>query len=155
MLGTLPFIVAGTVHAILALLELVGPFMLAPTDLAVRRLMAETPFRLTTVLRLDTPIGATGAASMWRGYVGFNLTHSVGLLFFGFVLFLLARNDFDFVVKTRPMVPLALGLSLIYFLVSLGFFFYLPAIVTGLGLVFFLMSLLTLKEYGLRAGERG
>src|SRR6516164_428492 len=64
--------VLGGLHAIYTLLDLRNPRRLVPVDPSVARAMANSAVRMSR-----------GGTDMWRAWVGFNFTHSLGILIFG------------------------------------------------------------------------
>jgi hypothetical protein len=69
--GTI-FCALGTVHAVYMLMDLQRPRRLVPGDPALIPAMAGSRVRL-----------AGDATDMWRAWIGFNLSHSLGALLFG------------------------------------------------------------------------
>jgi len=128
LIGTLPFIVLGLAHALLTLRDVRRPTALSPTDPALREAMAVTPLILTR------------ATTMWRAWLGFNLSHSLGVIFFGGLLLALGLYDWPFVSETRVLIPLAVVVSGAYLLLAVKFWFQKPAWGAGLGLLCFLAS---------------
>jgi len=70
--GGTTFCVLGMVHAVYMLMDLRRPRRLVPGDPALIAAMAGSRVRL-----------AGDATDMWRAWIGFNLSHSVGALLFG------------------------------------------------------------------------
>jgi len=70
--GGTVFGVLGTMHAVYMLMDLQHPRRLVPADPALIAVMAGTRVRL-----------AGDATDMWRAWIGFNLSHSLGALLFG------------------------------------------------------------------------
>jgi hypothetical protein len=66
------FCLLGTLHAVYMLMDLRRPRRLVPGDPTVIAAMAGSSVRL-----------AGEATDMWRAWVGFNLSHSLGALLFG------------------------------------------------------------------------
>jgi len=64
--------VLGTLHVIYTLLDMRKPRRLVPADPAVARAMANTALRLSR-----------GRTDMWRAWIGFNFSHSLGVLLTG------------------------------------------------------------------------
>src|SRR5260370_11801660 len=71
ILGGAVFGVLGGLHAIYALLDLRNPRRLVPADPAVAHAMANSALRLSG-----------GGTDMWRAWIGFNFSHSLGILLF-------------------------------------------------------------------------
>ena len=66
------FCVLGALHGVFMLMDLRWPRRLVPADPALRAAMAGGRLRL-----------AGTATDIWRAWVGFNLSHSVGAMLFG------------------------------------------------------------------------
>ena len=72
ILGGVVFVVLGGLHAIYTLLDLYNPRRLVPTDPSVARAMANSALKLSR-----------GGTDMWRAWIGFNFSHSLGVLLLG------------------------------------------------------------------------
>lgn len=126
--GSLPFLVLGSLHGLYTLLDTGKPRRLIPGDIALMEAMQQTPVRMAST------------TTMWRAWVGFNLTHSLGLVFFGLIYLLLAMFDFE-VLAARPLlVLLALPVAGAYFAMSVKYFFIIPTIGAGLGALCFALA---------------
>ena len=68
---------------------------------------------------------------MWRLWLGFNVSHGVGAFVFGLLCLLVAAHDFALVGQIGAMRPLTIAVSATYCALSIGFWFYVPAIITG------------------------
>jgi hypothetical protein len=66
------FLVLGLLHALYTFLDIGRPRRLVPQDPSVAAAMAESQLRL-----------ARGGTTMWRAWVGFNFSHSLGVALFG------------------------------------------------------------------------
>src|SRR5712692_3612158 len=71
ILGVAVFGVLGGLHAIYTLLDLRNPRRLVPVDPSVAHAMANSAVRLSG-----------GSTDMWRAWIGFNFSHSLGVLLF-------------------------------------------------------------------------
>ena len=69
ILGGAVFGVLGGIHASYTLLDMRSPRRLVPVDPAVAQAMANSALRLSR-----------GGTDMWRAWIGFNFSHSLGLL---------------------------------------------------------------------------
>lgn len=69
ILGGAVFGVLGAMHAVYTLLDLRNPRWLVPADPSVAQAMANSALRLSG-----------GRTDMWRAWIGFNLSHSLGVL---------------------------------------------------------------------------
>ena len=66
------FVVLGLLHALYTFLDIRQPRRLVPDDSAVSAAMARSHLRLTR-----------GRTTMWQAWVGFNFSHSLGVVLFG------------------------------------------------------------------------
>jgi hypothetical protein len=65
-------VLMGSLHALYTFLDIGRPRRLVPQDPATALAMTKTPLRLSR-----------GGTTMWRAWVGFNFSHSVGVVLFG------------------------------------------------------------------------
>jgi hypothetical protein len=77
---------------------------------------------------------------MWRGWLGFNISHGLGAATFGFTMLILALHDYGLVQQISAIGPLTIAVSAVYFLLAVRFWFYAPAIGCGLGLACFIAA---------------
>ena len=126
--GTLPFIILGTVHMLVAVGEVFRPRLLTPRDDHVREAMCATSLRLRR------------GWVMWPAWLGFNITHGLGLVFFGLVLLLIAVDDCRVVAALDVLMPLAVAVSVTYVVLAIRFFFNVPAVVSAVGAACFIAS---------------
>lgn len=123
--GTAPFMFLGLLHTIMALQDVRKPRHFAPTDDAVRKGMEASSPRLTN------------RTTMWRAWLGFNISHGMGATFFGFILCVLALTDFSFVLNSGIIMPSAIVFSAIFLWLAKRFWFSKPLIGIAIGLTFF------------------
>ncbi|TSA14298.1 MAG: hypothetical protein D4R74_08525 [Betaproteobacteria bacterium] len=129
ILGTVPFILLGAIHIIYTLMDIRAPRKLTPYDDSVRVSMQESTLALTK------------QTTMWRAWVGFNISHGIGVLFFGLIYLTLALSDFTLLSKITLLPYLAFAVSVSYFVLSVKYWFHIPAIGSGIGAACFLVSL--------------
>ncbi len=130
-----PFVVAGFGHALLTLPDIFGPGVFSPTDPTVRPLMEETGIVLIQTLR-------GSETSLWQGYVGFNLSHGIGVGFFGLIHLLLVQHDEKIFQTMSWLLPCSFVMALSWFFISLSSWFYGPTLFTAWGTGCFLLALL-------------
>jgi hypothetical protein len=124
--GTIPFILAGGLHALGALVDTVRPTFFAPIEGSAKPIMEGTGIRLVRMF------GGSGATpSMWRVWLGIHISHGLGIFTFGLLCLLIATHDFTLVERIDAIRPLTIAFSAAYLALSLRFFFYVPAIITG------------------------
>jgi len=129
-LGTLPFIMAGLLHALGSVGDVISPRFFTPVNDEVRQSMSQTGMRFTQ------------RTSMWLAWLGFNISHGLGAFAFGLICLLISIHDFALVTTLKPLLPFTILMSLSYFLLAIRFWFYAPAIATGLGAVCFILAYL-------------
>ena len=119
ILGGAVFGVLGALHAIYTLLDLRNPRRLVPVDPSVAQAMANSALRLSR-----------GGTDMWRAWIGFNFSHSLGLLLFA-ALAIWAGSR----IKTLPvaMMPALTLIGCIYLVLALLYWFRIPAIGIAIG----------------------
>ena len=81
--GTIPFLFAGGLHALLALTDTARPRYFAPRDRSVKPALEGTRIRF----------GGDAAPSMWRAWLGFSISHGLGVFTFGLLCLLIAIHD--------------------------------------------------------------
>ena len=82
----------GALHALYTFLDVRNPRRIVPDDPAVITAMQASKIRLTR-----------GESTMWQGWVGFNLSHSLGAMMFAAACFIVAAFlGFDLVPRTIP-----------------------------------------------------
>lgn len=124
--GTVPLIIAGGGHMVLALIDTVRPTYFAATEGSAKPVMERTGVRLVHMS------GGSGARpSVWRVWLGVHITHGLGIFTFGLLCLLIAIQDFGLVERIDAVRPLTIAFSASLLAVSLRFFFYGPVIITG------------------------
>ena len=121
------FCLLGVAHGVLTLRDLRTPRSFTPTDEGVRRAMARTPLRLAP------------QTTIWNAWIGFNLSHSLGLVLFGALYGGIALGDFSFVAGSLLLQVSAVVVALVYLLLALRFWFWLPATVSAVGTLCFVL----------------
>ena len=126
--GTIPLIVAGGMHALYTLRDVARPRYFAPADESVRPAMEASGLRFRQrVIRG----GDLSRPSMWRAWLGFNISHGLGIFTFALLCLLIAAQDFSLVERIHVLRPLAIAFSAILLAVSLRFWFWGPVLITG------------------------
>jgi len=124
--------VLGGLHAIYTLLDLRNPRWLVPVDPSVAQAMANSALRLSR-----------GGTDMWRAWIGFNFTHSLGILLFGALAMWVSSRINTLPAGTLPALTL---IGCLYLVICLLYFFRTPAIgvaiVTGCFAAAWVLSLI-------------
>lgn len=128
--GTVPLILAGGLHVVYTLIDTVRPTFFAPRDRSLVPALEGTRMRF----------GGDAAPSMWRAWLGFNISHGLGVFSFGLLCLLIATYDFTLVEHIDAIRPLTILFSGTYLVVSLRFWFYAPTIITGVSTVCFVVA---------------
>jgi len=136
--GTIPLMLGGGSHALAALIDTVRPTYFAPIEGSVKPALEATGIRLRRMFPWN---GGDGARpSMWRAWLGFNISHGLGVFTFGFLCLLIATHDFELVEDIDAVRPLTIAFSAAYLALSLRFWFYGPAILTGIATACFTVA---------------
>jgi hypothetical protein len=130
VVGATLFGLLGVAHGVLTLRELRVPRWFTPIDEHLRRAMGETTLRLAP------------RTTMWNAWLGFNLSHSLGLVVFGTVCGALALHDFAIVAGTPFFRLGAAVVGVSYLLLALRFWFWIPAVVSAAGTLCLVVSAL-------------
>jgi hypothetical protein len=136
--GTALFILLGGAHVLGTLVDTARPTFFTPNDERVLPAMDGTGLRLRAMFpgtKRDRP-------SMWRAWLGFNLSHGMGALLFGVLLLAIAVHDFDLVRDIGIVRPLSIAASATYLVLALRFWFYAPAVGVGLATGCFVVAAL-------------
>jgi hypothetical protein len=123
--GGLPFLLLGTLHAVYTPRRPSDRKGLSPADPSLAEAMTRSRMLLTR--RTD----------LWRAWVGFNLSHSLGAVLFGAVVVLVGRTPASFAFNAAVFLPLAVVVSLVYLGVGLAYWFRSPLIGIGVSVVLF------------------
>jgi hypothetical protein len=110
------FLLLGSLHALYTFLDIRRPRRLVPEDPAVTLAMKESSLRL-----------ARGGTTMWRAWVGFNFSHSIGPVLFG-VLCICAGARLGTVIIPAWVLLLLVVISFIYLGLSVLYWFRIPTV---------------------------
>jgi hypothetical protein len=125
--GTIPLIVAGCAHVLATLRDTVRPTYFTPIDDSIRPALEGTSIRLRRMF----PGGSGASPSMWRVWLGINISHGLGVLTFGLLCLLIATYDFELVKRIDAIRPLTIAFGVAYVALSLRFWFYGPLLITS------------------------
>jgi hypothetical protein len=120
ILGGTVFGVLGTLHVVYTLLDLHNPRRLVPVDPSVAHAMANSALRLSG-----------GRTDMWRAWIGFNFSHSLGVLMVAALAIWVGSRT-----NTLPVGIIMPALTLIgcvYLVLALLYWFRVPAIGVAIG----------------------
>lgn len=123
--GATPFVVLGVAHALATPLSPSDRKGLSPHDPLVAETMTRTHLLLTR--RTD----------LWLTWVGFNLSHSLGVVLFGVLVLLIGRSPASFAAQAPVFVPCAVVVSALYTVLAARYWFRTPLIGCTLALLLF------------------
>jgi hypothetical protein len=121
ILGGAVFGVLGGLHAIYTLLDLHDPRRLVPVDPSVAQAMANSALRLSH-----------GGTDMWRAWIGFNFSHSLGVLVFA-ALAIWAGARIRMLPDPVSIVAALTLIGCVYLALALRYWFHVPAIGIAIG----------------------
>jgi hypothetical protein len=119
-IGGAIFLALGTLHGVLTLQDVAAPRAFTPTDETVRIAMQ------------GARLAFNPRANLWQAWLGFNVSHSLGIVLFGGGLLLLAWLHFPVFAASRLLQGVAVVVAAAYLVLSLRFWFWVQL----LGLVF-------------------
>jgi hypothetical protein len=126
--GAAPFLVLGADHVLATPLAPGDRKGLSPRDPAV-----------ADAMRATTPL-LTRRIDVWMGWVGFNLSHSLGAIAFGSFVTAIGLTPGAFAVLSFVCVPLAALVAAAYLALGLRYWFRTPIAGCALSLACFLAS---------------
>ena len=131
VVGAAVFGFLGVAHGVLTLRDLQVPRSFTPIDDNLRRAMAGASLRLAP------------RTTIWDAWLGFNLSHSLGLLMFGAFFGGLALRDFGMIAENFFLRSGAVVVGSIYVVLALRFWFWVPAVLSAVGTLCFVVSALS------------
>ena len=126
--GALPFLFLGIAHLVATPRRPSDRRGLSPFDPAVAATMAGASVRITR------------RTTLWLTWVGFNLSHGLGVILFGVVVLLAGRSDASFTSEAPVFVPLAVVVSGTYVAIGLRYWFRAPILGCATSFALFVLS---------------
>lgn len=126
--GALPYLILGAAHAVHTPRGVDERKGLSPADRALPSAMAASPLALTR--RTD----------VWRAWVGFNYSHSLGVVLIGVVVLLIGRDAATYAAQGPAFRPLAIVTSAAYLLLASRYWFRTPIAGCALSLGLFVAA---------------
>jgi len=118
----------GTVHVVLTPQRPGERKGLSPVEPAVEDSMARARTHLSD--RMD----------MWRAWVGFNLSHSLGVSLLGLTVLLVGRTSASFALNAAVFLPLAVMVSFAYLGLAVVYWYRAPVVGVGLAVALFVSA---------------
>jgi len=128
IIAALPFLLFGVGHGAITLRDLRHPRAFTPPDAMLRQAMQQSSIRFRPDINL------------WRAWLGFNLTHSLGLIVFGSAFLHVGVFQTDTFSSSLLVQMFAVVVSAAYLVVSIKYFFIHPVIGSAIGFVCFLAA---------------
>jgi len=132
------FLLLGILHALYTFLDIREPRRLVPQEPSVALAMAESSLRL-----------ARGGTNMWRAWVGFNFSHSLGAILFG-MLCIGAGLVLGTLVLPAWILFVLVLIALLYVGLSVLYWFRIPTMGIALATVCLVIAWLTYAFAGVR-----
>jgi hypothetical protein len=126
--GASTFLILGVLHGVLVLQDLSQPRTFTPPDISLRQSMQESS------------IAIHPQANLWKAWLGFNLSHSLGIVMFGGTLLVIGLFYFPLFAQSLWLQGYALLIAATYLILSLKFWFSRPAIGSGIALTCFVIA---------------
>jgi hypothetical protein len=138
IIGASIFLILGIFHGVLTLQDLSNPRTFTPPEKALRLAMQ------------NSSIAIHPRTNLWKAWLGFNLSHSLGLIMFGGTFVVIGLFYFPTFTKTLWLPGYATLISTAYLIMSIKFWFSKPVIFSGIGLACFVIAAgLSLKHSSL------
>jgi hypothetical protein len=122
------FLLMGVVLAALTLRDLKHPRAFTPRDASLRLGMQQSSIALHPTINL------------WNAWLGFSMTHSLGLALFGGAFLYVGIMEPQAFAASWGLQAMAVLVSAIYLVVSIKFFFVKPTVGSAIGLVGFMLA---------------
>jgi len=126
--GCIPFLVLGLLHAAYTIADTYNPKKLIPYKSGVMGLMKESTLAITK------------ETDMWRAWVGFNISHGIGILFFSATYLYLSSLHITFLENSLFLLLAAPTIALAYLILSIKYWFRIPAAGSAIGLLCFIIG---------------
>jgi hypothetical protein len=128
IIGASIFVVLGIFHGILTLQDMSNPRTFTPPDKALLQAMQESK------------IAIDPQTNLWKAWLGFNLSHSLGLMMFGGAFLVIGLFYFPIFSNSYWVQSFAICIAIAYLIMSLKFWFSKPAIGSGFALACFAIA---------------
>ena len=133
--GAIVLIFACCLHVVGAIVDTVRPTFFVPVERSAKRAVEGTGVRLVQMFG-----GSGERPSVWRVWLGIHISHGLGAFTFGLPCLLIASHDFTLVERIDPIRPLTVAFAAAYLVLSLRFWFYGPALITGAATACFVVA---------------
>ena len=129
IVGSGIFVLLGVIHTAYTLQDLGNPRRFAPPDAELLAAMQQAT------------VGLNPKINLWQAWLGFNFSHSLGLLTFGGA-FLYTGIFYPSVFSESKILQIcSVSIPAIYVILSLKFWFVNPAVLTGIATASFILAI--------------
>jgi hypothetical protein len=128
IIGSGIFILLGVIHTIYTLQDLDEPRNFTPPDKELRHAMQKSAVALNPAINL------------WKAWLGFHFSHSLGLLMFGGAALYISVFHPSVFLQSRLLQLFFVLIPMIYLALSLKFWFVSPAVFCGISMACFLLA---------------
>lgn len=122
------FLALGSIHGIFTLRDLKHPRAFTPRDPELRQAMQHSGIALHP------------GVNLWDAWMGFNLTHSLGIILFGAAYLYVGIFETSAFEQSALLQACAITVSATYLILSLRFFFSRPAIGSAVAMTCFVLA---------------
>ena len=126
--GSSIFLLLGAIHGVLTLKDLGNPRYFTPRDANLRTAMEHSTIALHPKINL------------WQAWLGFNLSHSLGLVMFGGAFLYISIFHSPLFSQSSLLQGCSIVVSAAYLIMSLKFWFANPAIGSGISMGCFILA---------------
>ncbi len=119
------YILLGAAHGVLTIRDTFQPTYFTPTDDSVREAMSEVPIRLHP------------RTNLWRAWLGFNLSHSLGVIIFGAAVILGTISNHGQILSEPLVQGGILSCAGIYTILAWRFWFWKPLLGSAIATILF------------------
>lgn len=127
-IGAAPFLVLGMLHILYSLADTVRPRRIVPRDRELIERMRASPLVLTR------------ETDMWKAWLGFNLSHGLGVALFGALYLFLAAASPGVLAGSPVLRWAAPAVAAVYLGLALRYWFRIPVAGTAIGTAAFLAA---------------
>ena len=128
IIGSSVFVLIGLIHAAYTLQDLDSPRRLTPRNAELLAAMQKA------TVALDPKI------NLWQAWLGFNFSHSLGLLMFGGAFLYLGIFYPSVFSESKVLQVCSVLIPAVYLVLSLKFWFVNPAVFAGIALACFVLA---------------
>jgi hypothetical protein len=128
IMGAAIFLISGVFHGVMTLQDLINPRTFTPPDQSLRQAMQESSIEIDP------------QTNLWKAWLGFNLSHSLGLVMFGGTFVVIGIFWFPIFSDSYWLQTCALCIAVAYLILSLKFWFSKPVIGSGFALTCLVIS---------------